>query len=708
MFPATQSTLGRVSITAVAATFLLQGCNRGPQYSEAELSKPVNLAEIRRQRPKPSPTPKPTMPPIPAMTAVQLATLKQAQQSLGNWPKRMAQDDEASQFNLNGIVVCEPQTGASLRDFGAGVGRWLHLNVAGQGELSCTPVWGSVADSWREMKRKDGQLNAAQAAVLARKLGVTHVATGQLSGTPARCELTYELWQMPQRRKIGNFQAAGTQSQVLSMLPTLARRMSVQIGVKSPQIPARIAANPTEVAAMGAVPWKPYDEVPKAKVQPLKVLSSREPLAGLLLLRSGHVESGQTLWRQTVGNMLKQAPNNALVWADVAWQNTWSLEPHQAQLQRVAQRYQHNYLVELAQTCWYRANNERREEHQHAVQAIRCAPRYWMAWSDLADTMGGEAQDVRQSRYSNQISSTEWKYLSTVYSHWLRAALQAARLNPDSAYAWAEVATAASFSSSSDLADAALFQALQIDPKNRDAVSWGLQMYQPKWDRDAAKLQLIVQIIEADPFLFNRFHHMAILALNASNLNAEANGLMLRALWRYGDAAKRDPKDATPHYHLAYLAKNFGIEGSQDETAITEFEKYLALNPNDASVHYDLGWMLHYKKRLYRKAETHYRAALKLSPDYADALNSLGDLTYYVHRDAAAAEKLYRRAIELENNGLYRVELARLLLDRGKRDEAMQEAKLAIAAGYTEDNDAFKRLGINPLKMQIQNLLGQL
>ena len=74
----------------------------------------------------------------------------------------------------------------------------------------------------------------------------------------------------------------------------------------------------------------------------------------------------------------------------------------------------------------------------------------------------------------------------------------------------------------------------------------------------------------------------------------------------------------------------------------------------------------------------------------------MADLTYYVHHDAGGAERLYRRAIALKADGLYHAELARLLLDQNKHDEALAEANKAIALGYIESNPAFDRLGLKP------------
>src|SRR5207244_1474163 len=84
-----------------------------------------------------------------------------------------------------GVVVAEPvarQADAAAREFGAGCGRWLQFGVGGHGELGKTPLWSDLDRARRELGQPDLRLNRPEAMQLARVLGVTHVAIGEIQG----------------------------------------------------------------------------------------------------------------------------------------------------------------------------------------------------------------------------------------------------------------------------------------------------------------------------------------------------------------------------------------------------------------------------------------------------------------------------------------------------------------------------------------------
>lgn len=703
--------VGRVAMLGVP--LLLGGCNR-TQLSEEELAAPIKISQAQRVRVRPTPEPTPTVPPIPKLTAAQQQILKQAQQRAVSWASAILNGEDKASPNPNGLVVAEPQVAskaapdlAALGDFGDGCGRWLHLNAAGQAELGGTPLWGAVDDARRTLKRRDARFSAQNLAPLARILGVSHIATGTLTGREPRLMLEYRVWKMPQQKPVGEpLRVSGTRAQIVTALPSMARDMARRAGVRVPQIAAQTGITSAEMALLGAVAWKAAnaDSAPIAAAtsRKLEALAARVPLAGLLFLRSGAVTDGYPRWNVVARRMLSLAPKNALVIADIAWQNALQLEETPAVLETLRAKYPHNYLLATSAMCRYRVRGDRTNEHKFAVQAVVNAPRNAGAWLELGDAMSNEADDIRQRRYIPQLSRAELRYLNQLYPHWLQAGLQATRLDPLSGYAWSEVAVAASFNGQDALADAAYWRSVQLEPHNPLIVGWGLQMFQPKWQGDRQKLLWVARRVETDPKLFDARHQEAMQALLHAGLPNEGQALLWRAVGHYENRVRVNPKDAAAHLHFAYIAKNNGDKGSQDHTAIEHFEAYLKLRPDDARAHYDCGYLQHYKKRTFRKAEMHYRRALQLWPDYADALNSLGDITYYVKRDAKTAEKLYRRAIANGDNGLYHVELGRLLLDQGQRSAAMNEARRAVAAGYTAENDLFTRLQINADKMKQQ------
>jgi tetratricopeptide (TPR) repeat protein len=85
-------------------------------------------------------------------------------------------------------------------------------------------------------------------------------------------------------------------------------------------------------------------------------------------------------------------------------------------------------------------------------------------------------------------------------------------------------------------------------------------------------------------------------------------------------------------------------------------------------------------RRLRREVDR----TLELAPDYADALFGKGSLLLETPRmlggDPAEGERLLRRALEVEPDYFSpRMELARVLLERGAKSEARAEAERALA-----------------------------
>src|ERR1700732_574467 len=122
---------------------------------------------------------------------------------------------------------------------------------------------------------------------------------------------------------------------------------------------------------------------------------------------------------------------------------------------------------------------------------------------------------------------------------------------------------------------------------------------------------------------------------------------------------------------------------SWDE-AISSYRKALALEPNDASTHYNLALTLKYKGDAKQAAEE-FEAALQLKPKWADAHYGLG-ATWYDLRDQAAALKELRAAVELDpaNAGAHRL-LARIYSQQNNPSAAEGELRRALASKPSAD-----------------------
>lgn len=733
-------------VAALLATGALSGCGNSAA-SQVVVEEAVATMRRLSSLPTPSPTLHTPREPVsseregvpapgqhaPANMATpqalppDVATLNLALNSSGRWAAQIQTGPLKPLPGGAGIVVCEPMDEASkpnvtkpnaaktdaakadaagnkvsLTDFGAGCGRWLHLEGGGRGAMGQTPLWGGIDDARLEMKRPDLRLNTGQAAQLARKIGVTFVATGRIQGDEKRYVLTYQVWKMPERKAVGApLSAGGTPAQIVQSLPFLARRMAALPGMSTQDAAAApqgaIAEKVADLALLGAVPWKARRPIPDAQAAALRVLSTRSALAGLLLMRSRTLGEGDPFWPVLIKRLFTLAPRNCLVVGDAAWNAPQYVTPYKSVWSQDQALFPDNYLLANGDMSWQRWKGNRAAERMAAELAVRCAPRNPAPWLQLGETISSVAQDTRKSRYSTQLSQAESRKVARLYPQALVVSLQAARLDPGSAYAWKDVSTAAAFNGQGDIADAALCKSLAINRGEQSALWWGLQLYQPKWYGDRAKLKQVAALAMSDYEMFSVLYDDLIGAFQAANMDAEAQSALMGAVAMFENAARVTPKDPTVHWRWAMLAKTHGHDGSKDDVAISEFRNYIALRPDDAQALYELGWMLHYKKRVYPEAEVLYRRAIVLRPQFDDAINALADITYYVHGNAKAAEALYRRALSINDDGLYHAELARLLLDQNRRDEATSHAKKALALGYDDtSNPIFARLGLNP------------
>lgn len=645
---------------------------------------------------------------LPKPSAAGVASLNRQNARADAWVKKMRAEFLPDADSGEGLVICEPIIqGASTRkasngfdaaNFGAGCSRWLFVQVGGRGELGKTPIWGAVEDVRLLHGFRDLRLAPPQAAQLATSTGATRVATARFSGDGDRGTLSYQLWKADGKTKIGApFSVSGSAAQIVAGLPQLAAQMAQQLGASTRGLQSAVGTDAAGLTFLGKVPWKNPRDFSETDSEKLRVLAARVPLAALLYVRDGNASWGDPRQRAAVASALNAAPDNVLLLTDFMWNAVDDARPFFARIDAGISKYPSNALLNLADACRWRRLGDLKRQRVASEAMVSCAPQSPMAWMSLGSTIQDIAHEMRRGRGYQGMSDKEQGYLTKLYDNHLFCALHSAQLAPIYA-AWSDVAQAASFASDADLADLALWKSLAIERRG-DAYYWGFQMYRGNWFPDADKLQLLVKMAYADRDLTRYYWDDAVDGLSSLDLDVKAQRQLLYTVGLFEDRLKAHPDDGATHLALAYLARDKGHDGSKDAIAIREFRAAMELLPNDPAPMEQLGEMLHYKKRQYAQAEKLYRDALKLNPTYPNALKCLGNLTYYVHHDAAGAETLYRRAIALApDEGIYHAELARLLLDQGKRAAALTEARAAIAQDYVDSgNEIFTRLQLDPI-----------
>ncbi len=611
--------------------------------------------------------------------------------------------------------MCEPvpvNASASLADFGAGCGRWLHLRVAGLPQLGQTPQWASLWRAQTELNRTDLRLSPPEARRLSGITGVSHAATGQIAGTAAHCTLTYQLYALPKGTAVGPPQrATGTEAQVLSQLPALAGRLAASLGVPKMPPAAAISASPAQIALLGHLPLYSDTPLPPAQTQQLQTMAAHLPLAGLFLVTTSSditVKQGNVV----VKTLLTQEPGNGLIWAQLGSNDPARLLPSQAALAAACQKYPHNYLFACTNAWMQRRLKHENAERRAAEMAVQDAPQNPDAWLTLGYTISDEGQNLRQGRVADSITGPEWQFLNTSYAQWLSAVSKAARLDPLYGKAWYRVAMAATFADNPRLADQALWKGISLNKNDPTYYDWGLQMYQDKWDSNPAKLQQIAQTLASLPYPTVSQGLVAAKILSddeqtPGQFAAPKQALLSSLLARTEKAIAANPGDAQAHYDHAYVLKMMGNhadaitefknvavlrpsdpqsylnlaqeyeDAHQLPLAIAAYRQMLALDPTSALAHCNLGWDLKAQGQ-FAAAEAEMRQTIKLAPSYADGHAGLGQVLIEQNRKKEAVPEM-RLALQLSPTLMPTLtEFPPLLDEEGQYGESLAAGQRAL------------------------------
>lgn len=208
----------------------------------------------------------------------------------------------------------------------------------------------------------------------------------------------------------------------------------------------------------------------------------------------------------------------------------------------------------------------------------------------------------------------------------------------------------------------------------------------------------------------------------AGDCYSKAGNLTKAESW-WDKAIQTDPNLHTAIFNLGLLLSNQG----RWMEAESRWRKFVSVAPNDAEANNNLGVVLHNQEK-FTEASNCFLKAIEIDPEFSDAMTNLGasyekqdklkdakewwDRAIKVNPKCAAAmnnlgilfenegevkeaESWYRKAIEANNDvGLYHGNLADLLFDTNRKDEALVEAKKAQKLGL-KDHPIFELLGLN-------------
>lgn len=417
-----------------------------------------------------------------------------------------------------GVLVCAPLnvgTGAPLMEFGEGCARWLQLFVGGQGELGKTPLWTPIDFAWRKING-DHRVKAEQVPMVAQMLGVTHLALGEITGTPEQCRLTYRLWNATGGQVGEPIVVSGSQEQIVAALPEVATRLAKLLGVAAPKIPAGVGETPDELRLVGSIPWIPGPRVNGERLERLEQMAitvvrpdqaprrAHPPYLGafLFMVNRGAMRDRRVM--PFVGKPLAEGlPDNVLVMGEVArqlhWSAPWDLATFPTDLLKLQQqRFPRNYLVNTARTYQLRIGNDTPAARITASEAVRCAPDNPEAWSMLDNVLAEQSEKITRGRLLDELTPEETAECEVLYREQLKSARRTVELDPNNGNGWRHVSRAAACTGEVELADQAFWRAMElISPTDFHILWWGLQLYQGR-AADQAKLTRVAEMAVAE------------------------------------------------------------------------------------------------------------------------------------------------------------------------------------------------------------------
>ena len=130
----------------------------------------------------------------------------------------------------------------------------------------------------------------------------------------------------------------------------------------------------------------------------------------------------------------------------------------------------------------------------------------------------------------------------------------------------------------------------------------------------------------------------------------------------------------------------------QHDQAIAEYKRTIALDPNNARAHVEIGWVLHYAGRSAEALEPITRG-MRLDPQYPDAyLHILAQVYFHLERFEEAAGLLKRRIIRKPDTDISRVLLAATYGHLGRADDAKTQWADALAVNPNFSLEQRRRL----------------
>ena len=270
----------------------------------------------------------------------------------------------------------------------------------------------------------------------------------------------------------------------------------------------------------------------------------------------------------------------------------------------------------------------------------------------------------------------------------LRAAGEAARLNPQSARAYRLLASAYYNMNEGEKGKAMVdrARALLVSPRGAGEFEARGYVYSDQKEYDRA-LADYTEAIRLDPGL--------IIAYNNRGSTYHTKGELDRALADYNEAIRLDPNFTIPYFNRG----NIYYDRREYDRAVADYTEAIRLDPKYAAAYYNRGNVYNYVKKDYDRAVADYSEAIRFNPRDAAPYVDRG-IVYHNRNDYDRAVADFTEAIRLDpKNAAAYYNRGNVYYDRKEYDPAIAEYGEAIrldpknAPTYSNRGNAYRSKG---------------
>lgn len=571
-----------------------------------------------------------------------------------------------------GVVVSFPAVDGAdktSQNFAAGIGWFLTDAVGGAPELGQSPLRNTIYQVARERKITSLRMSQAEAVRVARVCGATHVAVGTLSESASEVRLSYQLHPVGDTRSAvaSATLAVPNREALLRQLPKIAQELRAALGVPHSAVtaPPLAGVSPDLFLKLGACA-ETASYTPEQEAF-LREAGKKVPLAAEMAVFIRSVRASTKEAEPYTRLLQKSVPVNTQTLGSLGYAVPYTLAADSRSVYTLSDRYPENYLFAHAAAWVARAARDKKQDALYSERGALNAPanpdaRLSAAWS-LAD----QASRLRQNRQYSDISPAVMVKITPMYAQWLTETKAATQCDPLYGKAYQRLANAATFAGDRAEAEAAMTMARKIYTDSPyDTYSWALEMYQPKWGGDPARLREVateaasarynsnnetmeiyqalgqLQFTDLQKSMADRLIQETekTLAADPKNMYAhylhgsllmERTGRRKEAIADFVANAQNYPKDPAIQFDLG---KQYTIRGNFPQ-AEGPLKKSLTLRPRDPETLYYMGYVLKQQQKA-ADAQKYLEAAVAITPDYADALTVLGTVNAMQQRIPAA------------------------------------------------------------------------